>query len=265
MLAIGAAPPLRPHGYGLGFLADVPLAEASRQLRELGFPTSVATGATANGRSWAAVQVHGLLPDPFPLPTSAKPPGVIDRVTESAAGVLGKIPAVAKAAARNAGSSMVVVTEYRFDHAAWRAEAGEGPDVFSVEVGTGGHDWSKLPIESGPLLLRTRRPRGRPPDHPRGRRRLVQPRRRRVRVQLGGVIASELCSTRPQRRDVLVQVGHADQRPADAHLAEHLRLDAIDRLGTLRARLQLIARRDHDPVVVGEHQLDRARPARRRT
>ena len=154
VLAIGTAPPLRPHGYGLGFLADVPLAEASRQLRALGFPTSVATGATANGREWAAVQVHGLLPDPFPLPTSAKPPGVIDRVTGSAAGVLGKIPSVAKAVARNAGSSMVVVTEYRFDHAAWRAEAGEGPDVFSVEVGTGGHDWSKLPIESGPLLLR---------------------------------------------------------------------------------------------------------------
>ena len=75
VLAIGAAPPLRPQGYGLGFLADVPLAEASRPLRALGFPTSVATGATANGRSWAAVQVHGLLPDPFPLPTSTKPPG----------------------------------------------------------------------------------------------------------------------------------------------------------------------------------------------
>ena len=153
VLAIGAAPPLRPHGYGLGFTADVPLAEASAELRAAGYPTSVATGATANGRSWAAVQIHGLLPNPFPLPTSTRRPGIADRVTESAAGVLGKVPAIAKAASKNAGDSMVVVTEYRFDADAWRARVGEGPDVFSVEVGTGGHDWSKLPVEPGPLLL----------------------------------------------------------------------------------------------------------------
>jgi len=155
VLALGSAPPPRVQGYGLGFLADTSLAEASAALRELGFATSVPTGATANGRAWAAVQVHGLLPDPFPLPTSTRPPGLIDRLTESAAGVLGKIPAVAKTASRNAGQSMVVVTEYRFDQEAWRASAGDGPDVYSVEVGTGGHDWSRLPVEPGPLLLHT--------------------------------------------------------------------------------------------------------------
>jgi hypothetical protein len=160
VLEIGAAPPLRPHGYGLGFLADVPLAEASAHLRRLGFPTSVPAGATANGREWAAVQVHGLLPDPFPLPASTKRPGLTDRLTAQAAGTLGRIPAIAKAATKNAGSSMIVVTEYRFDQAAWRAAAGEGPDVFSVEVGTGGHDWSRLPVEPGPLLLHANGPAG---------------------------------------------------------------------------------------------------------
>jgi len=153
VLAIGAAPPARVQGYGLGFLPDVPLAQASAELRRLGFPTSVATGASANGREWAAVQVHGLLPDPFKLPVSTQPPGRIDRLTESAAGVLGRVPAIARAAAKNAGSSMIAVTEYRFDLQAWRAQAGEGPDVLSVEVGTAGHDWSKLPVAPGPLLL----------------------------------------------------------------------------------------------------------------
>src|SRR5215207_7460884 len=33
VLAIGAAPPLRPHGYGVGFTADTSLAEASAALR----------------------------------------------------------------------------------------------------------------------------------------------------------------------------------------------------------------------------------------
>ena len=41
---------------------------------------------------------------------------------------------------------MVVVTEYDFDAGAWRAAAGHGPEVLAVEVGTGGYDWSKLPL-----------------------------------------------------------------------------------------------------------------------
>jgi hypothetical protein len=160
VLRIGAEPPERVQGYGLGFAADVPVREALRELRAAGFATSVPTGATANGRRWRAIQVHGLLPDPFPAPVSSKAPDFLDRATESAAGVLGRIPAVARAATRKAGASMVVVTEYDFDADAWRAEAGEGPDVFSVEVGTGGHDWSALPIEPGPLLLHRDGPPG---------------------------------------------------------------------------------------------------------
>ena len=67
VLAIGAAPPLRPHGYGLGFTRRrAARRRRPRSCAQLGFPTSVATGATANGRSWAAVQVHGLLPGPVP-------------------------------------------------------------------------------------------------------------------------------------------------------------------------------------------------------
>jgi hypothetical protein len=153
VLAIGAQLPARVQGYGLGFLADVPLREASTALRELGYPTSAPAGATANGRSWAAIQIHGLLPDPFKLPVKRRRPGLGDRLAESVGGVLTKVPAIARAATKNAGSSMVVVTEYRFDQEAWRAAAGEGPDVLSVEVGTGGHDWSALPIEPGPLFL----------------------------------------------------------------------------------------------------------------
>ena len=79
---------------------------------------------SADGRAWRAVQVHGLLPDPFPAPTSAKPPGVGDRITGGLAGALAKVPAVAKAATRDAGGSMVVVTDYEFDAAAWRARRG---------------------------------------------------------------------------------------------------------------------------------------------
>ena len=60
---------------------------------------------------------------------------------------------------------MIVVTEYEFDAEAWRATVGDGPDVFSVEVGTGGNDWSRLPLEPGPLLL--------DPDGPPGIRRIV--------------------------------------------------------------------------------------------
>ena len=55
---------------------------------------------------------------------------------------------------------MVVVTEYAFDADAWRAQVGEGPDVYSVEVGTGGQDWSEFPIEPGPLLLHADGPAG---------------------------------------------------------------------------------------------------------
>ncbi|WP_270046363.1 hypothetical protein [Solirubrobacter ginsenosidimutans] len=154
VLRVGATPPARVGGYGLGFTADVPLPDASAALRSAGYPTSVAAKATAAGRSWRALQVHGLLPDPFPVPATTRHPGLMARATEAAAGVMTKIPAVAKAATRKSGRSMVVVTEYDFDASAWRAAAGHGPDVLAVEVGTGGCDWSHLPLEPGPLELR---------------------------------------------------------------------------------------------------------------
>jgi hypothetical protein len=131
----------------------VPLAEASAALRALGFPTSGAVTATADGRSWRAVHVHGLLPDPFPVPVTTRKPKPMDRLSERLASRMAKIPAVAKAATRKAGSSMVVVTEYDFDATAWRAAAGAGPQVLAVEVGTGGGDWSALPLAPGPLQL----------------------------------------------------------------------------------------------------------------
>jgi len=165
VLAIGASPPAQTQGYGLGFTADVPIRTAAAELRGAGYATSVPTGATANGRAWSAVQIHGLLPDPFPAPVSRRVPGALDRATESVARALGRVPAIAKAATRKPGASMVVVTEYAFDAGAWRAAVGPGPDVYSVELGTAGHDWSRVPIEPGPLLLR--------PDGPPGVRRIT--------------------------------------------------------------------------------------------
>jgi hypothetical protein len=160
VMRVGATPPPRVGGYGLGFTADVGLADASAALRSAGYPTSVAAKATADGRSWRALQVHGLLPDPFPVPATTKPTGLMDRATGAAAGVITKIPAMAKAATRKAGRSMVVVTEYAFDAAAWRTAAGHGPEVLAVEVGTGGCDWSDLPLSPGPLELRASGPTG---------------------------------------------------------------------------------------------------------
>ena len=154
VLKIGSEDPPAPQGYGLGFTSDGDLDEASRELRALGFPTSAPARAVADGRAWRAVQVHGLLPDPFPVPTSAKPPGVGDKIAGGLAGVLAKVPAVAKAATRNAGGSMVVVTEYEFDAAGWRAGAGTGPEVLEVHVNTGGHltDWQRVPLAEDMLL-----------------------------------------------------------------------------------------------------------------
>ena len=154
VLKIGNEDPRQPHGYGLGFVSDADLEETSRELRALGFPTSAPARAVADGRAWRAVQVHGLLPDPFPVPTSAKPPGVGDRITGGVAGVLAKVPAVAKAATRRAGGSMVVVTDYEFDAAAWRARAGAGPEVLEVHVNTDGHltDWQRVPLAEDMLL-----------------------------------------------------------------------------------------------------------------
>ena len=154
VLQIGKEDPPRPHGYGLGFTSDGDLEEASRELRALGFPTSAPARAVADGRAWRAVQVQGLMPDPFPVPTSAKPPGVGDKITGGLTGVLSKVPAVAKAATRDAGNSMIVVTDYEFDAAAWRAGAGAGPDVLEVHVNTDTHltDWQRVPLAEDMLL-----------------------------------------------------------------------------------------------------------------
>jgi hypothetical protein len=160
VLAIGTEPPPDVVGYGLGFTADVPLEQASTHLRQLGLKTSPEVVATADGRTWAAVQVHGLLPDPFPVPTFRKSHDTRQRATELLTTALTRFPPLTRALTRRAGSSMVVVTEYRFDAAQWRAAAGEGPRVTAVEVGTASHAWSPLPIAPGPLLLDPEGPPG---------------------------------------------------------------------------------------------------------
>jgi hypothetical protein len=154
VLRVGGEPPAPVCGYGLGFTADAPLAEVSAELRRRGYPTSVPTRATAEGRTWRALQVHGLLPDPFPVPATVRRPGLMDRLGEAAAGVLTKVAPLAKAATRNAGRTMTVVTQYEFDAGAWRSAAGHGPEPIAVEVGTAGYDWGRLPLAPSPLELR---------------------------------------------------------------------------------------------------------------
>ena len=127
-----------------------------------------------------------LLPDPFPVPASTKAPGAIDRLTEAAAGLGHAGPAAGQGRhAASAGGSMVVVTEYAFDAAAWRAGAGDGPDVAEVDVGTGGHDLVAPPARPG--LRRCACTRDGPPGVRRvvltGTRRAVRAWRRRLRVR----------------------------------------------------------------------------------
>jgi hypothetical protein len=159
VLRIGAEPPERPLGYGVGLTADVPLDEAVASVRELGFPTSAPASASAGGRKWRAVQVHGLLPRPLKVPASTKPPGLADRL----AGLAAKVPGAARLATKEPGGSMVVVTEYGFDAAGWRAAAGTGPAALEVHVGAAEHlgDWQRLPLDpDSPLRLKADGPAG---------------------------------------------------------------------------------------------------------
>jgi hypothetical protein len=159
-LAIGADPPPRALGYGLGFTADVPLEDAVRTLRTRGLPTAPAAtgsaGAGAARRTWRAVHVQGLLPGPFPVPATTRAPGAADRALEALGSVMGRIGPVARAVTRRPGGSMVVLTEYGFDVGAWRAAAGEGPAVLSVEVGIDAGQraaWAALPLTGVPEIV----------------------------------------------------------------------------------------------------------------
>jgi hypothetical protein len=154
VLRVGGPPPAAVCGYGLGFTADTPLPGVSAELRRRGYPTSVPARATAGGRTWRALQVHGLLPEPFPVAATIRRPGLMDRIGGAAAGAVAKVGPLAKAATRKAGRTMAVVTEYEFDAGAWRADAGHGPEPLAVEVGTAGYDWSRLPLAPSPLELR---------------------------------------------------------------------------------------------------------------
>jgi len=147
VVALGE-PPISPVGYGFGFTAPEGFDDAVRGLRAAGIATSPAPWAQAEDRRWRAAQMHGLLPDPFPAPTTTRDPGLVDRISESIGGVLVRIPAVARAATRRAGSSMVVLTEYGFDAEAVRARANPGSNVAAVRVGTAGHHaaWEALDL-----------------------------------------------------------------------------------------------------------------------
>jgi hypothetical protein len=157
VLRIGGIAPERVLGYGLGFVADVPLMEAVGELRGLGIAVSPpAPAASRSGRAWRAAQIQGLLPNPLPAPASTRRPGLRDRVAGAAAGTLGRLGPLARAGTNDPGDSMVVLTEYTSDADAWRAGATGGPEVAGVEIGTAGarEVWERLPLDGAvPLTL----------------------------------------------------------------------------------------------------------------
>lgn len=158
VVELGAEPPSRPHGYGIGFVADVGLERAAGALRAAGLATSApvrgVAGSKSRRRTWRAVQVHGLLPDPFPAPVATRRRPRLDRWAEATMGAVVRIPGVARAATRRPGRSMVVLTEYGFDVDEWRSSAGRGPDLTSVEIGCAGRSgaWGRLPLDGGVSL-----------------------------------------------------------------------------------------------------------------
>jgi hypothetical protein len=107
---------------------------------------------------------------------------VRDRVAGAAAGTLGRIPVLARAGTNEAGDSMVVLTEYGFDVAAWRATAQPGPAVAAVELGAAGHRdaWARLPLD-GEVELSVR------DDGPAGVTRVLLSGARRKPFSLGAV------------------------------------------------------------------------------
>jgi len=148
-------PPAEPVGYGLGFVAPEGFEATVQALRSAGIATSPAPWVRAGGRRWRAAQIHGLLADPFPAPTSTRELGAVDRIGEVIGGVLVRIPPFSRAATRKAGSSMVVLTEYGFDVEAERALAAPGPAVAAVRVGTAGFGeaWERLRLSGVQLHL----------------------------------------------------------------------------------------------------------------
>ena len=243
------------------------LPDASAALRSAGYPTSVAAKATAEGRSWRALQVHGLLPDPFPVPATTSNPGLMARATEAAAGVMTKIPAVAKAATRKSGP---------LDGRRHRVR------LRRVGVARGGRPRAGRPWPSrwgavvrlvalsrsspGPLELRASRPDRHHPHHLRGRRRLLHPRRRRLSSSARR-LDREPNSSPPSagRATCSTRFVILDQRLAAQDSGQDGGLDALDSCGPLQARLQLRTRRDHQAVVVAQDHVARVTRAGRRT
>ena len=159
VLRIGGDGPAEATGYGLGFTADAPLEEVAAELRRRGLAVSIPLAGRAADREWRVIHVAGLLPDPFPAPVSSKPPNpVVAALTRAAI----RIPGMAALGARRAGGSMVVVTEYGFDVAAWRARVPAGPAASAVDVGVDGHEaaWAALSPVAGPALQLDARARG---------------------------------------------------------------------------------------------------------
>jgi hypothetical protein len=145
-------PPADVIGYGVGFVdeADRDLFEVARELRAAGVPTSVPFQGRANGRTWEVLHLGGLLPDPFPVPRTTRPPSTAERAGAVLVRPLARVAPLARRATRDAGRSMVIVTRYAFDVTAWRAGTDDGPGIACVEVGGDPEAWAALGALMGP-------------------------------------------------------------------------------------------------------------------
>ena len=253
VLRIGAEPPPHPLGYGLGFTADVPLAEAVADLRERGFPCLPPARATADGR--ALERRPGARAAAGPVPGAGEHEAARRRSRPSAACWRGfprsRRPRPARPAAR--WSSSPTTSSTRTRGAPRPARGRTSSPSRSARAATTGAG----PARARPAPAPPQRPGGRPPDHVRRRRRPVPARRRRVRVQLGGVIDSELGSPARSFATWSVRFVSDSRSVPDWTACEHDRLHALDLLRALERRLELRAGRDHEPVVVARDQVAR--------
>jgi hypothetical protein len=153
ILEVGTPPP-DVVGYGLGFVdeADRDLFEVARGLRAAGVPTSVPFQGRANGRTWEVLHLGGLLPDPFPVPRTTRPPSTAGRAGAALIRPFTRAAPLARRATRDAGRSMIVVTRYGFDVQTWRAGADDGPGIVGIEVGGDPEAWAALGALAGPDL-----------------------------------------------------------------------------------------------------------------
>jgi hypothetical protein len=185
VLKIGGIPPERPLGYGLGFVADVPLMEAVGELRALGFPVSApaprlrASAAGARPRSTVCSRTRSRSRSVRGGPASGTAWRARRRARSAAS------PCWRARGTNEAGDSLVVLAEYEFDaRPGARPPAPARPWRASSSAPAGHRDaWERLPLgDEVPVTVRDDGPPGSPACCCAARAQAVLARRRALRV-----------------------------------------------------------------------------------